>query len=210
MPDSCPVWRDWLLDINFSDRDALSSPLPSHKFMLNTEHTDTDAPEKYLRCSPISLHIHDGTVQLMMLSTFTVHGDKIIIITTWRYSPTWALACCAIRLHWSLSWAFLLHSSIPISCTSSWTWWQKQRMEALTDWLRNHVPTQSRRWAISWTNASMLHLLCARLIALYNSRNEHGKMQLYFIHYHHKADVNTVEVQEEWNEKLFTVNRRTS
>jgi hypothetical protein len=83
-------------------------------------------------------------------------------------------------------------------------------MEALTDWLRNHVPTQSRRWAISWANASMLHLLCARLNALYNSRNKHGKMQLYFIHYHHKADVNTVEVQEEWNEKLFTVNRRPS
>jgi hypothetical protein len=28
---------------------------------------------------------------------------------------------CAIRLHWSLSWAFLLHPSIPISRTSSWT-----------------------------------------------------------------------------------------
>jgi hypothetical protein len=39
----------------------------------------------------------------------------IIIIITWRYSPTWALASCAIRLHWSLSWAFLLHPSILIS-----------------------------------------------------------------------------------------------
>ena len=39
----------------------------------------------------------------------------IIIIITWRYSPTWALASCAIRLHWSLFWAFLPHPSIPIS-----------------------------------------------------------------------------------------------
>jgi hypothetical protein len=31
------------------------------------------------------------------------------------------LASCAIRLHWSLSWAFLLHPSIPISRRSSWT-----------------------------------------------------------------------------------------
>jgi hypothetical protein len=27
----------------------------------------------------------------------------IIIIITWRYSPSCALASCAIRLHWSLS-----------------------------------------------------------------------------------------------------------
>jgi hypothetical protein len=38
-----------------------------------------------------------------------------IIIITWRYSPTWALASCAIRLHWSLSWAFPLHPWTPIS-----------------------------------------------------------------------------------------------
>jgi hypothetical protein len=31
------------------------------------------------------------------------------------------LASCAFRLHWSLSWAFLLHPSIPISRKSSWT-----------------------------------------------------------------------------------------
>jgi hypothetical protein len=36
----------------------------------------------------------------------------IIIIIIWRYSPTWALASCAIRLHWSLSWAFLLHDVV--------------------------------------------------------------------------------------------------
>ena len=42
----------------------------------------------------------------------------IIIIITWRYSPTWALASCAIL---SLSWAFLLHPSIPISRRSSST-----------------------------------------------------------------------------------------
>jgi hypothetical protein len=44
-----------------------------------------------------------------------------LIIITWRYSPTWALASCAIRLHWSLSWDFLLNPSIPISRRSSWT-----------------------------------------------------------------------------------------
>jgi hypothetical protein len=44
-----------------------------------------------------------------------------IIIITWRYSPSWDLASCAIRLHWSLSWDFLLHPSIPISRKSSWT-----------------------------------------------------------------------------------------
>ena len=43
------------------------------------------------------------------------------VIITWRYSPSWALASCAIRLHCSLSWAFLLHPTIPISCRSSWT-----------------------------------------------------------------------------------------
>jgi hypothetical protein len=51
-------------------------------------------------------------------------GTKLTItafIITWRYSPTWALASCAIRLHSSLSWAFLLHPSIPISRRSSWT-----------------------------------------------------------------------------------------
>jgi hypothetical protein len=26
------------------------------------------------------------------------------MMITWRYSPTWALAFCAIRLHWSLWW----------------------------------------------------------------------------------------------------------
>jgi hypothetical protein len=46
---------------------------------------------------------------------------EYIIIITWRYSPTWALVSCVIRLHWSLSWAFLLHPSIPISRRSSWT-----------------------------------------------------------------------------------------
>jgi hypothetical protein len=45
----------------------------------------------------------------------------IIIIITWRYSPSWALASCAILHHWSLSWAFLLHPSIPIYRKSSWT-----------------------------------------------------------------------------------------
>jgi hypothetical protein len=44
-----------------------------------------------------------------------------ITTTTWRYSPTWALASCAIRLHWPLSWAYLLYPSIPISHRSSWT-----------------------------------------------------------------------------------------
>jgi hypothetical protein len=29
------------------------------------------------------------------------------------------LASCVIRLHWSLSWAFLLHPSIPISTVTS-------------------------------------------------------------------------------------------
>jgi hypothetical protein len=50
---------------------------------------------------------------------YGVRWDNIII--TWRYSPTWALAPCAIHLHWSLSSAFLLHPSIPISRRSSWT-----------------------------------------------------------------------------------------
>jgi hypothetical protein len=40
---------------------------------------------------------------------------------TWLYSPSWALASCAIRLHKSLSWAFPLHPSIPISGKSFWT-----------------------------------------------------------------------------------------
>jgi hypothetical protein len=48
-------------------------------------------------------------------------ANNVIIIITWRYSLTWALASCAIRLHWSLSRAFLLHPSIPISRRSSWT-----------------------------------------------------------------------------------------
>jgi hypothetical protein len=30
------------------------------------------------------------------------HSQCLIIIITWRYSPTWALASCAIRFHWSL------------------------------------------------------------------------------------------------------------
>jgi hypothetical protein len=39
-----------------------------------------------------------------------------VIIITWCYSPMWALASCDIRLHWSLSWAFLLHLNVVL-CT---------------------------------------------------------------------------------------------
>jgi hypothetical protein len=39
--------------------------------------------------------------------------------TNLLYSPSSALASCAIRLHKSVSWVFLLHSSIPIARKSS-------------------------------------------------------------------------------------------
>jgi hypothetical protein len=53
-----------------------------------------------------------GKIIVLYASVYYTH-IIIIIITSCRYSPTWALASCAIRLHWSLSWAFLLHPSIP-------------------------------------------------------------------------------------------------
>ena len=51
----------------------------------------------------------------------THHTAHTTTTTTWLYSPSWALASCAIRLHKSLSWAFPLHPSIAITRRSSWT-----------------------------------------------------------------------------------------
>ena len=48
-------------------------------------------------------------------------ADRRMTTTTWRYSPSWSLASCAIRLHKCPSWAFPLHPSTPIARTSSWT-----------------------------------------------------------------------------------------
>jgi hypothetical protein len=52
--------------------------------------------------------IHIERVSFSITLNFLITYSFLIIIT-WSYSPTQALASCAIRLHWSLSWAFLLH-----------------------------------------------------------------------------------------------------
>jgi hypothetical protein len=64
--------------------------------------------------------------EIIILNITTEHDQclaaskaSIIHTTTWLYSPSWALASCAIRLHKFLSWAFPLHPSIPIAHKSS-------------------------------------------------------------------------------------------
>jgi hypothetical protein len=124
----------------------LSSPCPhptsQGSISILSSHPRVDFPSAHLpsgfSTKPLRVPLHSPVratcpIHLISLDFITriIFGEnktnvdnatcwkKYIIIITWYYSPTWALASSAIRLHWSLSWAFLLHPSSPISRRSS-------------------------------------------------------------------------------------------
>jgi hypothetical protein len=62
-----------------------------------------------------------GHLYPVTLSKYHGITMRLNVTTTWLYSPSWALASYAIRLHKSLSRAFPLPPSVPITRKSSWT-----------------------------------------------------------------------------------------
>ena len=103
----------WVRDLRMLSVDTcLSSFEPWQDLSQHRTTLNTLTHEAHAHASS-RIRTHDPVVEWQDSTSQSARQQSIVTTTTtWLYSPSWALASCAIRLHKSLSWAFLLHHHI--------------------------------------------------------------------------------------------------